>query len=170
MHRPATALLALVALAACAQPDSDGASETDAESPAPVEEAGPVPDVEPADQEAILQTGLLGEWQWVERQGMDDTTLEIEEPSRYTVNFMVDGVAVRADCNRGRGSYDLDGSSLTFAPFALTRRACPPDSHADGFVRDLGDVRSWVIEDGHLFLSLRADGGILEFRPGEGPA
>jgi para-nitrobenzyl esterase len=33
------------------------------------------------------------------------------------------------------------------------------------FVRDLDFVRSYVVRDGHLFLSLMADGGIYQFEP-----
>jgi hypothetical protein len=28
-----------------------------------------------------------------------------------------------------------------------------------------GDIRSYVVKDGHLFLALMADGGIYEFEP-----
>jgi membrane-bound inhibitor of C-type lysozyme len=42
---------------------------------------------------------------------------------------------------------------------------CPPGSLNDRIARDLGYVRSYVMKDGHLFLSLMADGGIYEFEP-----
>jgi para-nitrobenzyl esterase len=48
---------------------------------------------------------------------------------------------------------------------ALTRAACPPSPIQDRFVRDLDYVRSYVVADGHLHLSLMADGGIYEFEP-----
>jgi para-nitrobenzyl esterase len=32
-------------------------------------------------------------------------------------------------------------------------------------VKQWGNVRSYVIRDGHLFLALMADGGIYEFEP-----
>jgi heat shock protein HslJ len=122
------------------------------------------------DPEVILRTGLLGEWQWVGFEGLDNSTLRVEDPSRYTLFFRVDGVTVQADCNRGQGSYDLDGSSITFSPFAITRMACPEDSMADRYLSQLEHVRSWRIDDGRLFLTLMADGGIMDFRPGRGPA
>jgi hypothetical protein len=34
-------------------------------------------------------------------------------------------------------------------------------------VKQWGNVRSFVIKDGHLFLSLMADGGIYEIRAGD---
>ena len=45
---------------------------------------------------------------------------------------------------------------------AVTRAMCPPGSLHDRFIEDLGFVVSFVMKDGHLFLSLRADGGIYE--------
>jgi hypothetical protein len=34
-----------------------------------------------------------------------------------------------------------------------------------GSVTQWGNIRSYVVKDGHLFLSLMADGGIYEFEP-----
>jgi hypothetical protein len=48
--------------------------------------------------------------------------------------------------------------------------ACPGDSLDARYLSQLEYVRSWMIEDGHLFLALMADGGIMEFEPGSGPA
>jgi len=47
----------------------------------------------------------------------------------------------------------------------LTRAMCPPGSLHDRIVRHLPIVRSYVVRDGRLFLSLMADGGIYEFEP-----
>jgi len=45
--------------------------------------------------------------------------------------------------------------------------SCPPGSLHDHIVREWGNVRSFVIRDRHLFLSLMADGGIYEFEPAQ---
>jgi para-nitrobenzyl esterase len=106
------------------------------------------------------------EWQWREFQGMDDTTIDVDHPGQYTLELRADGsYSFRADCNVGGGAYTRDGSSLTLEPGPITLAACPPDSLSDRFVRDLGYVRSFVMEDGELFLALFADGGILRFAP-----
>jgi len=42
---------------------------------------------------------------------------------------------------------------------------CPPGSLHDHIVKQLPFVRSFVIKDGRLFLSLMADGGTYEFEP-----
>jgi heat shock protein HslJ len=75
-------------------------------------------------------------------------------------------MSARIDCNRGRGTWKSFGpNQLEFGPLALTRAMCPPESLHDRIVKDWGFVRSYVIKDGHLFLSLMADGGIYEFEP-----
>jgi putative lipoprotein len=50
----------------------------------------------------------------------------------------------------------------------LTRAMCPPGSLYDRIVKDWSAVRSYVIKDGHVFLSLMADGGIYEYEPAGG--
>ena len=43
------------------------------------------------------------------------------------VQFREKDVAGFAGCNRFRGSFTFDGSTLTFGPLATTRMACPPE-------------------------------------------
>ena len=42
---------------------------------------------------------------------------------------------------------------------------CPPGSLHDRTAKDWELVRSYTIKDGHLFLSLMADGGLYDFEP-----
>ena len=104
-------------------------------------------------------------WQLVRFQGGDDRVLVPDDRAKYTVAFGADGsVSARIDCNRGRGSWKSDGPGrLEFGPMALTRAMCPPGSLHDHIVRQWGYVRSYVIRDGRLYLSLMADGGIYEY-------
>jgi heat shock protein HslJ len=106
-------------------------------------------------------------WQFVKFQGGDDKTLTPDDKAKYTIAFGTDGrVRVRFDCNRGRGTWKSSASNqLQFGPLALTQAMCPPGSLHDRFVKDWGYVRSYIIKNGHLFLSLMADGGIYEFEP-----
>jgi heat shock protein HslJ len=46
---------------------------------------------------------------------------------------------------------------------------CPPGSLHDRIVKQWPYVRSYVMKDGHLFVSLMADGGIYEFEPARYP-
>ena len=106
-------------------------------------------------------------WRLVRFQGGDGTVLVPDDRSKYTIAFGADGrVAVRFDCNRGSGGWTSPGPSrLEFGPMALTRAMCPPGSLHDRMVKHWPYVRSYVVKDGHLFLSLMADGGIYELEP-----
>jgi putative lipoprotein len=111
-------------------------------------------------------SGLQGtSWQLVKFQGGDAKTLTPDDGSKYTIEFGANGqLTARIDCNRGRGSWSSRGpSQLQLDPLALTRAACPPGSMHDQIVKQWSNVRSYVLRDGHLFLSLMADGGIYEF-------
>ena len=105
-------------------------------------------------------------WQLVKFQGGDDKTLVPGDRSKYTVSFDKEGVSVRIDCNRGHGSWKSAGpNQLEFGPMALTRAMCPAAELNERIPKDWGAVRSYVLKDGHLFLSLMADGGTYEFEP-----
>lgn len=106
-------------------------------------------------------------WRLVQIAMSDGVTRPAIERSRYTIGFGKEGVLnVRFDCNRGRGSWTSSGpGNLEFGPLALTRALCPTGSLHDDLVRQWPHVRSYVIKDGRLFLSLMADGGIIEFEP-----
>ncbi|MCI0658639.1 MAG: META domain-containing protein [Acidobacteria bacterium] len=50
-------------------------------------------------------------WQLDQIQYGDDSLLNPDDPARYTLELLPDGkAAVRADCNRGHGTYVLSGS------------------------------------------------------------
>jgi para-nitrobenzyl esterase len=106
-------------------------------------------------------------WQLVKFQSSDEKTLTPDDKAKYTIAFGTDGrVSGRIDCNRGTGTWKSSGpNQLQFGPLALTRAACPPGSLHDRIAKDWEFVRSYVIKNGHLFLSLMADGGIYEFEP-----
>jgi heat shock protein HslJ len=111
-------------------------------------------------------------WQLVSFQSMDDSqgTTAVDDSGKYTLTFSEDGkAALRLDCNRGIGSWEstpsADGSSgtLKFGPLAVTRALCPPPSLGEKLARDLDYVRSYLLKDGRLYLSLMADAGIYEW-------
>ena len=120
-------------------------------------------------------SGLAGtSWQLVAIRSMDDAqgTTHISEPEKYTVGFAPDGRAsFRIDCNRGTAAWkagaaaEAASGALEFGPLATTRAMCPPVSHDRQVLRDLPHVRSYLLKEGRLFLSLMADGGIYEWRP-----
>jgi len=110
--------------------------------------------------------GLVGTvWQLVRFQDGDGKVTIPGDRTRYSLEFRADGtVSMRIDCNRGHGGYKLPGNNqIEFGPMAITRAMCPPGSMHDHVVKQMPHIRSYVIKDGHLFLSLMADGGIYEF-------
>lgn len=129
---------------------------------------------QPAGNAATSQTptskpaGLAGtSWQLVKFEGGDGAALTPSDRSRYTIEFGTGGqLSARVDCNRGRGAWTSDGASkIELGPLALTRAMCAKGSLHDQIVKQWGNIRSYVIRDGHLFLALMADGGIYEFEP-----
>jgi heat shock protein HslJ len=113
-------------------------------------------------------------WELVAIQSMDDAqgTTRIAKPESFTVRFAADGRAsFRIDCNRGTTTWKITPSqesssgSLEFGLLATTRAICPPGSQDQRVLRDLPHVRSYMLKDGKLYLSLMADGGIYEWRP-----
>jgi heat shock protein HslJ len=116
-----------------------------------------------------MASALIGPtWQWIETVYGDSSIEVAADPSRYLLFFDETGrVSVQLDCNGGGAEYIADGSSLLFGAIASTLMACPEGSQATTFAKDLAEVYSFVIEDGHLYLSLKLDSGIMEFAPME---
>ncbi len=106
-------------------------------------------------------------WQLVKLQGADDMTLVPDDGSKYTIKFGRDGrVAVRVDCNRGGSTWrSTRAGELKFGSWSMTRAKCSPGSLHDRIVTEGAAVRSYVIKDGHLFLSGMAAGGSYELEP-----
>ena len=158
--RIASLILAGTWIAACgtsAPPPADAPSAASPSATSPPAASAPTP-----------KSDLVGtSWQLVRFTGSDKSTLQPDDRSQYTITFQADGsVVARIDCNRGHGAWKSAGSGeLVFGPLALTRMMCPQGSMHDRVAADWGAVRSYTIKDGHLFLSLMADGGVYEYEP-----
>lgn len=97
----------------------------------------------------------------------------VAEDVESSIRFEPEGRVVgSAGCNNFQGSYEVDGSTLTFGPMAITRKMCPPaemDQEA-AFLQAMERVRifTWD-EDGALLLG-GEDGEPSRFvRVTEGP-
>lgn len=109
------------------------------------------------------------QWRLVEFQSMNDAQ-GIARPSEGTVYSMWlhgDGsVTMQLNCNRATGTWSaLPGSQATsgrfkLGPLAATRARCTPPSMDESIIAQSSDIRSYLIKDGRLHLSLMADGGI----------
>ncbi|MDY6998903.1 MAG: META domain-containing protein [Actinomycetota bacterium] len=130
----------------------------------------------PAADETVTLDGTS--WRLTQMQSMDDAqgTTAVPEGQQYTVEFgpREDGVGqagFQIDCNRGSSTWqataaESDSSGqLTFGPIAVTLMACPEGSLDQKVSSALGDVRTYLVADGRLHMSLFADGGILTWAP-----
>lgn len=109
-------------------------------------------------------TGVV--WEWTGFLSMDGSSTTPDDPSRYTLEFLSDGtIAIGADCNRGRGNYTRDGSSIDMTVTALTRAYCGDASLSEDFLGYINGVTSLVFQDGQVHFALPMDGGILSFAP-----
>lgn len=129
--------------------------------------AGPSPSTNPVDL-----TGTT--WQLVTIESMapnEQPSLTVADPSKYTVTFGDDGQAgFRIDCNRGNSTWKVeaagpDSGSLRFGPIGVTKMMCPQPSDDSRVATALEWVRSYLVKDSKLHLSLEADSGIMQFEP-----
>lgn len=124
---------------------------------------------------ATTSDPLVGtEWRLVRFQSMDDATgtLSPDTGSEFTMRLNADGtVSMVLDCNRASGSWTSERAAsgesgrFTFGPLAGTRARCAPPNLDERILRDANFVRSYLLKDGHLYLSLFADGGVYEWAP-----
>ena len=110
-------------------------------------------------------------WKLVQIMSMDDTVDTPRIRTKYTLTLNADGEAVmHADCNLQRRSWRSEGQNqIRFGPVATSPAECAPGSISGRYLTQFEWVRSYVIEDGHLFLATMADGAIIEFEPLFGP-
>lgn len=114
------------------------------------------------------------EWRLVDFQSMDDTigTVRPDDPSLYTMRLGEDGaVSMRLNCNRANGTWTAepgtggDSGGFEFENLTATQALCPQPSMDERIVRDAEYVRSYLLRDGRLHLSLMADAGIYAWEP-----
>jgi heat shock protein HslJ len=108
---------------------------------------------------------LVGvEWRWQRSLYNNDTQNAPAESDRYTLILKPDGkVNIRADCNRGGGTYALDGNKISIAITHTTRAACPPGSLGQANILDLNGVAGWFVKEGDLYLDIKFDTGTMKF-------
>ena len=100
-------------------------------------------------------------WRW---ESLDNVQgkVAVDKPENYQLEFMLDGkVNVRADCNRGRGTYKSEAGGLAFSGIFLTKIGCPPGSLDNRFLQGLERARTYRIEGNSLLIE--GAGGIMKF-------
>ncbi len=142
-------------------------------SPAPpqvAQLAGQTPASPPSSGNPLAGT----DWTLVEIQSMDDAigTTRPADPSQYSMRLDADGtVHMRLNCNVATGSWssqpgpEPSSGRFAFGPLAMTRALCPPPSLDEQVAAQAEYVRSYLLRDDRLYLSLMADGGIYVWEP-----
>jgi heat shock protein HslJ len=94
----------------------------------------------------------------------DGTQVQPRDPSRYTIQLASDGrIAVRADCNRGTGTYVLSGRSLAISSLGMTKALCPSGSLDRRFLTDLLAASTFAVRSGTLLLDLGDGAATMRF-------
>ena len=105
---------------------------------------------------------------------MDDAigTSRPEDPSLYTMQLNADGtVNMQLNCNRANGTWsaepaaDPSSGTFQFGPLAMTRALCPPPSMDEQIAGQAEYISGYLLQEGRLYLSLMADGGIYAWEP-----
>ena len=114
------------------------------------------------------------EWQLQSFQSMDDTigTIRPADPALYRMQLNRDGtVNMRLNCNRAMGQWsavpadDQRSGNFSFGQLAATKALCPQPSLDEKILTDSQYIRSYLLRDGKLHLSLLADAGIYTWSP-----
>ena len=103
-------------------------------------------------------------WQWTNFTDPANGPQEINDPSRYQMQLLADGtIQIQADCNNGSGTFSVEGQSITIMLGPMTTAACPDDSVADEFIKNLEAAAIWFTQEGDLFFDLKFDSGTMRF-------
>ena len=103
-------------------------------------------------------------WQLQEIRYNNDKLIEVDNPSNYTLEFLPDGqLSIKADCNRARGNYTQEGSSISIEIGPTTRAMCPPESISDQYLKELQSATIFFFQDDNLYIDLKFDTGTMKF-------
>jgi heat shock protein HslJ len=130
---------------------------------------GGMPDAQAASAKLLAGTA----WRLLAFQSMDDAIGTVRpDPSRYTMRLNGDGtVTMHLNCNLANGTWSAEpsgngeGGRFEFGPIATTHALCPPPSMDASIAAQSSFVRSYLLKDGRLHLSLLADGGVYIWEP-----
>jgi len=100
---------------------------------------------------------ITGEvWKWPQTLYNNDQKSVPPDPSHYTASFNTDGTLnIRADCNRGGGTFSTEGKRISIEVTHTTRAMCPPESLEQTFINDLNTSNIFFFSDGNLYIDLK---------------
>lgn len=105
-------------------------------------------------------------WTWIKTQYNNDTEVTPLKADEFTLTFNTNGkVSATTDCNSMNGSYEVDGSKISFGPLASTRMFC--EGSQEKVFRKLlqEEVSSFLFTTkGELVFDLKFDSGTAIFK------
>ena len=105
-------------------------------------------------------------WQWTNSTLSDGSRVDVSNPENYTLDFVSAGaLAIKADCNSVSATYVITGNQIAITLGPSTLVACPEGSLDSTFLRQLGEVGSYFMQDGDLIMELKFDSGSMRFDP-----
>jgi len=107
---------------------------------------------------------ITGEvWKWHQTLYNNDQKSVPPDPSHYTVTFNPDRTLnIRADCNRGGGTFSTEGKRISIEVTHTTRAMCPPESLEQTFIKDLDASNIFFFSDGNLYIDLKYHKGTMK--------
>ena len=152
--------LAVLIAAACNLPSALATSQS------PVSDGSP--SAVPPAVNSESPTGLVGTtWTWIGFTSPSEQ-LAVESSAGYSLIFQQDGsVIITADCNHGRGIYQVQGQFIQMQLGAFTEAKCSPGSRSEQFLQYLVNAATYSLQEGSLFIELNGNGGTLVFSPAE---
>ncbi len=111
-------------------------------------------------------------WQWTRSTDSSGKQTKVAAPGKYTLQFFpADGkVAVKADCNNAAGSFTADAQNISISLGPTTLAACPPGSLSDQFIKELGEVQTYLFDGADLILGTNAGGSMRFTKAGSASA
>ena len=111
-------------------------------------------------------TDITWQWtEWVETEPASQSL--VPDSENYSLLLSSDGsLSIKADCNMVKGSYTLDGGSLTIELGPSTMAFCGEQSLDLLYLELLSNVESYTIEEGQLVLELKDGAGRMTFNEG----
>lgn len=102
-------------------------------------------------------------WRWQTSESATGKTT-IDKPENYQIEFLTDGkIGVKADCNRGGGSYTTTGGNISLARIFTTKKFCGEKSLDSRFLRALESARAFRVEGNTLLISSENETGTMKF-------
>lgn len=123
-------------------------TEKPTQPPAPTEQPG---------------ANLLGLWRWTGTRLQDGTTVA-PTAGTYNITFNANNTAnIQADCNQGTATWSVSGNQLSIVIGAVTSALCGDGSHADKYIRWLGEASTYSVQGPNLTIVLKQDTGNMNF-------